>query len=540
MNRFFVYKETGTFSETLECLGFASILEVILGKVSKDEDSEIIIEEKNGFFELQSDVDFFKEDIDKISFFDFMPYVTEKNEDVANLGWHFINYKEQSEIREKYRKLKKEDKEKSGIILRPDFDIIRLYSNIGTYRKSFINLKKLKENFNDFLFFILEYYSSTIDKRDHIVKKLDSFLKKNKIKLEKINACQEINPDKGKGVNRLKADSVKPDSFKKNIWFRQLLRFAGGWNGFASRYYKKDFKNYVIVPSLISSEERKKVFDKFKKNIYGATIIKTEILMLLKLTYHLLVHKKENTDSYQFNPSDSIKGLQYAYYKNLGQRPAVTDIGFLGLPNFINIKNRNDISIWFAWIKEQVKIIGNSEINENHSSNILMLQYYRQFLSASDFKAFFEFYYKYIAFLMRANTKYLIPFSTTNLELLMGTKFKYQEIYLNKGFIAIAGAIRSSTIEPAIRKKNKDIYFGLSNKLKIASRNKDSFVKEMSDFIQKYNESVMLKDFHNKEHSKYITTEELSDFFSLLDTWVTSELLASMLVAFGYSRNPKN
>ncbi len=538
MNKFFVYKETGTFSDTLECLGLADILEVILSRVSEDEDQEVIIEEKNELFLLKSDLSFSQKNLSKINFFDFMPYVTKKNEDVSKLNWYFINYKEQAEIKEKYSKLKKEDREKSEIIPRPDFDIIRLYSNIDSYRKAFTNLKNLKQNFHAFIFYILKYYSNSINKREIVLEELKSSLQKNKIKLEPVNVSQDINPDKGRGANQPKANSVKPKSFKI-IWFRQLLRFTGGWSGFISRYYKKDYKNYVIVPSLISSDERKNVFEKFKKSIYGSTIIKTEILMILKLTSNLLVHKKENTDFYGFNPCDSIKGLQYSYYKNLGKRPAVTDIGFLGLPNFINIKNKNDIINWLSLIKEHEKIIGNSEVNENHSSNILMLQYYREFLSGSELKFFFEFYYKYIAFLMRAKTKYLKPFSTTNLELLMSTKSKYQEIYSNKGFIAIAEAIRKSTIEPAIRQKNKEIHFGLSHKIKIASRNKDSFVKEVSDFVQKYNESIMLKDFHDKEHSKYVTTEELIAFLSLLDTWVSSELLASILVAFGYSRNPK-
>ena len=175
------------------------------------------------------------------------------------------------------------------------------------------------------------------------------------------------------------------------------------------------------------------------------------------------------------------------------------------------------------------------------SSNISMLQGYRQFVSASDFNAFLDFQFEYSIFLAGSILKkqyYVKPFSLKNMEVIMGTNEVYQKIVLNKGFQSIANAIRNCTILPIIHKNNKDAIFGLSQKFKIASKDKDSFTTEVSEFIQSYNERIMLKDYNNKQHQKYITTEELSEFYKLLDEDHSAKLIAGMLIAFGFAKEP--
>ena len=121
----------------------------------------------------------------------------------------------------------------------------------------------------------------------------------------------------------------------------------------------------------------------------------------------------------------------------------------------------------------------------------------------------------------------------------MKTQNSYQKILSNAGFQAIASAIRNSTIIPIFHKKKKDVIFGLNQKLKIASRNNDYLTTEISNFIQHYNETIMLKDYHEELHKKYVTTEELSEFYKLLDEEKSPKLIAGMLVAYGYAREPK-
>ena len=254
----------------------------------------------------------------------------------------------------------------------------------------------------------------------------------------------------------------------------------------------------------------------------------------------MIEHNKNYKEEWAFEPiNNKISGFQFAYYKNLGQRPAVTNIGFLGLPNFIKFKSEEDGDVWLDILKEHGNIIGS--INESYSSNIAMLQKYRQFISASDFNAFLDFQFEYSIFLIGSILKkqyYVKSFSLKNMEVIMGTNEVYQKIILNKGFQSIANAIRNCTILPIIHKNNKDAIFGLSQKFKIASKDKDSFTTEVSEFIQLYNEKIMLKDYNNKQHQKYITTEELSEFYKLLDEDHSAKLIASMLIAFGFAKEP--
>ena len=49
----------------------------------------------------------------------------------------------------------------------------------------------------------------------------------------------------------------------------------------------------------------------------------------------------------------------------------------------------------------------------------------------------------------------------------------------------------------------------------------------------------MIKDYHNQVHKKYVTTEEFSEFCKLLDEGHSSKTISGMLVAFGYSKEPK-
>jgi len=122
---------------------------------------------------------------------------------------------------------------------------------------------------------------------------------------------------------------------------------------------------------------------------------------------------------------------------------------------------------------------------------------------------------------------------------LMCTQRMYEEILENKGFQAIASAIRNSTIIPIFHDSKKDVKFGLSQKLKIASKDKDSFITEISGFVQNYNEELMLKDYHQKPHHSYVTTEQLEDFCKLMDEErYSAKLIAGLLVAYGFAKEP--
>jgi len=539
MKELFVIKESNTFSETLEILGLASLIDNVFQRTLPVEKPDILIEDRNSYYLISLSKDLDQKIIDECNYFDFFRYIGKKVSDKNLLKFRGINYEEEKGVRRKYYKLTADEKKETEQKPHPFYDVIRMCASMGAYNKSFLNCRLFEDHFPFLLNKVFMFYSfSNLTDREQLVKNIDREARAKGIQINKINSLQDLNPHKGKGVNQNKANGIKPGS-QKNFWLQQLLRFSGLWQGFVSGYIsKKDYKSYVIVPSNISFEYLRSVYRAFRNLIQSAGSVKFDIILVLILTQKLIEHSKHYQDEWSFEPiNNKISGFQFAYYKSLGQRPAVTNIGFLGLPKFIKFKSEEDGYVWLDVLTEHIAAI--RSINDNHSSNIKMLQCYRQFISASDFMSFFEFQFHYATYLTNSylQKKYFVKlFSIQKMEVLMGTNKTYQKIITNKGFQAIAKAIRNSTIIPIILKNNKDAIFGLSQKFKIASKDKDTFVSEVSQFIQLYNERIMLKDYKKRKHQKYVTTEELSEFYKLLDDNYSAKLIAGMLIAFGFAR----
>lgn len=541
MNKFYVMKEANTFSDTLECVGLASLLKKLSHQITDDDMLDIHIEDKHGYFELTSDFDFTKENFENLVYFELLPFIANKKDKLEELDHSYIDYEKLKDQRSKFFKLKTTEQKDSDLTPPPDYDVIRQFANLNGYRVAFQNYRELGDNFSEFLYILLSYYSSNNLERNLIIDRIKNFQKKISSKIKVINALQDINPEKGKGVNQSKANSIAPKG-QKEIWFRQTVRFMGAWKSFTAKYVSdKDFKIYTVVPKEIEFNNFSAVYESYKKLIHGNSSIKVDIILLNLLIKELIENNENNIDESDFfQVNKLISGLQFAFYKNLGQRPAVTNIGFLGIPDFIGFSNQEEAEKWLIILEEHLQRI--DRIDENNSSNIAMLQNYRDFFSASDFDKFFEFAYDYSTFVISSlNEKkyYIEPFTKQNMEELMSTQTKFSEILNNKGFISIANAIRNSTIIPIIHNNKKDVMFGLSQKFKIASRSSESLLHLVSEFIQKYNESVMIKDYHNKIHKKYVTTEEFAEFCKLLDEGHSSKIISGMLVAYGYSKEQK-
>jgi len=539
MRTFYVRKESNTFSDAIECFGLVSILEGIFNQFEILRKPEILIEDKGFYYQISCEKDITDEMINKCQYFDFLRFIKNKKDRDRSFTFDSIDYEHEKEIRDNYYALPDQERQTTENPVHPDYDIIRLFANMEGYRKSFINQRAFIDNFEGLLECIVKLYSKIECSQSEIEQELKEYIRNKKLTIEKINALQDINPDKGKGVNQGKASGIRPEGVS-DFWLRQLIRFSGAWSSFISRYFDKDYKTYSIVPHSISNEYIRSVYRGIKPYIRGKESIKIDILMIHLITIELIKrhHDYERYEDF-FSPADKISGFQMAYYQNLGQRPAVTNIGFLGLPDFIRVESIESGNVWIGLFNEHQKII--SGIDENNSSNIRMLQAYRQFLSASDFMAFFDFCFDYADFLIRSidAKKYFInPLTITNMEVLMCTKSNFSAILSNPGFRAVAEAIRNSTIVPIIHDNKKDIVFGLSNRLKIASRNPESLMEEISLFAQHYNEEIMLKDYHQQLHKSYLKTEDLESFCALLDEGHSSKLIAGMLIAYGYAKEP--
>ncbi len=125
----------------------------------------------------------------------------------------------------------------------------------------------------------------------------------------------------------------------------------------------------------------------------------------------------------------------------------------------------------------------------------------------------------------------------------MSIKPNLSEILESEGFQKIAYAIRQSTVTAQYRKKEGDrrydVRYGLGRDLVRQSQYPDEFVAALSDFLHKYNaENAQVMETRPGPYRKSVKTDDIQDILRLIDQY-GSDLIAKLLVAYGYAREPR-
>ena len=123
-------------------------------------------------------------------------------------------------------------------------------------------------------------------------------------------------------------------------------------------------------------------------------------------------------------------------------------------------------------------------------------------------------------------------------------------IFETPGFQNVAYAIRHSTITPQYwkaeikhgraqgREQLYEVRYGLGAELKRKSTMRDEFIEALTNFMQSYNQENSQvrenKSVDPRRQRKYLRNSDLNEVFALVDEY-GSELIAGMLVAYGYS-----
>ncbi len=114
----------------------------------------------------------------------------------------------------------------------------------------------------------------------------------------------------------------------------------------------------------------------------------------------------------------------------------------------------------------------------------------------------------------------------------------------NKGFQNVAYAIRHSTVVPQsleARGQNPlyEVRYGLGAELKRKATVRDEFIVALSQFMQSYNQenSQKLKNT-GQQMRRNLRTTDIEEIVRLVDEY-GSEVVANLLIAFGYAREPQ-
>ena len=248
-------------------------------------------------------------------------------------------------------------------------------------------------------------------------------------------------------------------------------------------------------------------------------------------------------------PNHVIAGFNTAYFKNLGSSKGVSNLSFIGLPEWVEVEDNTDRTLWIEVLKEHRSIL--SRLDESRSEQHNLLEYYRDFLSGNALEQFLEFLVDYGAFaLSQAERSKPIQWFTTTLlgRVLMGMDDKdtgkLSLILENTGFQNIAGAIRRSTRGALYSKKlsndkTYEVRYGLAQELKRKAMYKEEFATALAGFISEYMTENLRAADRDKRGRPSVTTTDLEQVIGLMDSH-NPETVAMLLIAYGYSKEPKD
>lgn len=468
-------------------------------------------------------------------------------------------------------------------------------SQLDLYRA--INQMKIAGSFNELaqrwyyleylqrehIHILLELFGSPINDIENAIIACTKLAKEHGLKKDAyVTALQIINPTTGKGANYAKASELtRAIGNQDSFWLLELLKFVGFMYAAAPYIVQgnKDRKTYVLQPKTIDLSTLQLMMDEFRAVCWSSTVVKLDIMASLRFAQTFIRHRQQalkgeaEDDFFGEEQVYSIAhGFEVAFYKDMGSAYATMNVSSINLPYWLpRIKTVEKAEAALNIVKEHVQIIQrlrNSK-GEEGSEEYELLRFYRDFLSGRDLRPFWKFTTAYSSYLIsqheheKSPQRQIRPFTTTGLENIIemnttATQNKLTDITRNEGFKRIAYAIRQSTITAQYRRaqlgdRTYEVRYGLGQELMREARYRDKFMVALSEFLQRYNAETAREEekaanklghkltpenrraYNLRASIPYTDIDEIAD---LIDRFKSSELIGSMLVAYGYAREP--
>jgi hypothetical protein len=379
---------------------------------------------------------------------------------------------------------------------------------------------------------------------------------------EKVTASQFFNPSQGKGINKPLPNGVGLGNIK-DFWLMEWLKAVGFYHiAFTGRVKgADDRKTYVPAVGRADLTVLRQVQVQFKKKMrFGDTAVRSDIFTIIRYVKAFIERvetaQRETASETEKallalmgnvkRPSDFMRGFHTVFYKSLGTSAATMNISFLNLPGWVEIQQPEDIAIFQDILEEHENIM--RQLAENKGEEIDLLQLYRDFIVADNLDPFFEFTTAYSSWIISQGEK-KGGFPPRRLDignlrrLIMSNEPQLSPILESEGFRNIAYAIRQSTVTAQYRKKQGDrrydVRYGLGRDLVRQSQYPSAFIAALSDFLHKYNaENAQVMENRPGPYRRSIQTSDIEEIARLIDEH-GSDVLAKLLVAFGYARVPR-
>ena len=565
---YFVDKQTGTFADVCSAYGLASILDELLRRALGEHGARTVrILDRGTTYAIELTPALQAEWVENSSFFAPIPFIKKpKNSSTIPDSIYNIDYNAQKARYDAYNELRKtlgdtlkkdpDDSEALAALREsephPDYRIwqkINTMSGIDAYNGAVTNWYENREHFAELLKLLLALHAKTPNAVSDCEIGWKKLKKERNLK-DRLSMLQVFNPNAGKGQNTPKANNLSMKNID-NFWICEYLKMVGFYRCAVPRFVlvkqgqpPKDRKTFALAPINMTLAAHNDIFKDFRDKVSSNHAIKSDIFAALNYTDCFLQHceaAQELDDLWGEGPQNFVAGLHTAFYKDLGNSSAVMNLSFINLPDWMNVENTNDVQEYLEIIEEHLNIVGSLE--EERSEGYHLLQHYRDFLSAHDFTAFFEFTAQYPSYLLNALAKgnfWVKPLSTTNLRrLLMNKQKELTPIIESDGFQNIARAIRQSTVTLQYMAKSGrppyDIRYGLGQELRRKANYPDEFIQVLGDFLHSFNaENARIAETSSQHWRKSVREDDITEIVRLIDQH-GPQTVCHLLLAFGYA-----
>ncbi len=394
-----------------------------------------------------------------------------------------------------------------------------------------------------------------------------------------VTALQLVNPTAGKGANRSKSSTLAEGN-QDGFWLLELLKFVGFMDAAAPYVIRgsKDRKTYVLQPRIIELGALQGMMRTFRAVCWSSTVVKLDIMAALRFAQTFVTLREqalrgeaeEDEFSDEAQLSSIAQGFEVLSFKDMGSAYATMNVACINLPQWLpEIKIPGDAELALALLKEHLQIIQqirNSK-GEEGSEEYELLRFYRDFLSGHDLRPFWKFTTAYSSYLIsqregeRTPQRWIRQLSITGLENLLTMNNTHKggkliEITNNTGFRRIAYAIRQSTVTAQYRRaqlkdRRYEVRYGLGQELMREASYRDKFIIALSKFLHEYEaetaredekvatelgRKLTLEDRRAKGLRAQVDVDSIQAIVGLIDRFGSSELIGSMLIAYGYAR----
>lgn len=306
---------------------------------------------------------------------------------------------------------------------------------------------------------------------------------------------QLFNPHAARGYALLKPNGTNRSDKTKNRWaapFLEWLRFRGYFEDCAGWFASGDLRLFCPIPADVAHAQFAATVAAFRDLRLGGSAAKMDCRAVLGLT-RLLIEKAE---TYR-RPREWVHGAWVTHYKDMGQAHTLMGMEQLAIPDWFDLSTSQEAHAWLRTLDEHDTVL--RRLTDSHSDEFMLLKQYRRTFQArwrESIGEFVEFLVGYgtLLFKRRAKDHWLLPqFTLGGVTLILEGDPSLRALLHNSGFLAVAAAVRGATVGAQAarhrgRLDHREIRYGLLGDIRRAELlGRRELLAVVSAFLSSFN-----------------------------------------------------